>query len=222
MRLFSASLKMTFLASGLSLAVVAIASPVSSASTAAAQAYIAQVARFNVVNLGPQVEISWVGIKEKDAAYYTIERSSDGVNFLEITRVNAGDTPALLEYFEADRDPLPGVSYYRLKQTLKSGEYLYSDQIVVRRQECGNELMGINAGSEMDPVFFLFSSAFGNEEVLVVVRDKEGKEFFSKVMLTFLDGKIVGFDPDGRIVDGDYIIIASSNDLLQQKKIKMD
>ncbi|HCA82241.1 MAG: hypothetical protein ACK40M_01140 [Flavobacteriales bacterium] len=201
----------------------AVAGPVANTVTSAGSAVIAQVARFNVVNLGPQVEISWVGIKEKDASFYTVERSSDGVNFIEITRVSAAsESPALLEYFEADRDPLPGTSYYRLKQTLKSGEYLYSGQITVRRQDCGSELMGMNAGTEMDPVMFLASAAFGNEEVLVVVRDREGKEFFSKIMLTFLDGKIVGFDPDGRIVDGDYIIIASSNDLLQQKKIKMD
>ncbi|HAA01033.1 MAG TPA: hypothetical protein DCD96_05245, partial [Flavobacteriales bacterium] len=79
----------------------AVAGPVANTVTSAGSAVIAQVARFNVVNLGPQVEISWVGIKEKDASFYTVERSSDGVNFIEITRVSAAsESPALLEYFE--------------------------------------------------------------------------------------------------------------------------
>lgn len=183
----------------------------------------AQVARFNVVNIGPQVEISWVSLKEINAGYYTIERSSDGVNFIEVTRVNAaGDSPALLEYFEADRDPLPGVSYYRLKQTTRTGEFFYSEQMIVKRQECGAELVGQTTVKPMDAPMLLNTSAFGNEEILVVVRDKEGKEFVSKVMLMNVDGKMVAYDPDGKILDGEYTIISSSNDDLQQRKLKVD
>lgn len=183
----------------------------------------AQVARFNVVNVGPQVEISWVSLKEENAGYFTIERSSDGVNFLEITRVSAlGDSPALLEYFESDRDPLPGVSYYRLKQTTKDGEYFYSDLITVKRHECGESPEGLSNQKPMDAPALLAGNVFGGEETLVIVRDKSGNEFYSKVILINVDGKMVAYDPDGRIVDGEYTIVASSNDELNQRKVKVD
>jgi len=178
---------------------------------------------FNAVTTGYQVDISWKSVQEVGSSYFTIERSSDGVNFIEVTRVNAaGNSTSLLEYYEIDKDPLPGTSFYRLKQTLTSGEYIISDQITVKRPECGMDPTAVSGGSPVDAPVFLGASAFGNEETLVVVKDKAGNEYYAKVMLIYTKDKIIAYDPNGNIIEGTYTIIASSNDELQQRKVVVE
>jgi hypothetical protein len=64
------------------------------------------------------VEINWSTASEINNNYFTIERSDDGKNFLPLTTVRgAGNSQAMLNYNAMDAQPLPGTSYYRLKQT---------------------------------------------------------------------------------------------------------
>lgn len=180
----------------------------------------AVVVSFEAVNIGNHVDISWTTTSEANSGFYTVERSSDGMNFIEITRVGAaGNSFNRLDYMEVDKDPLPGISIYRLKHTDVNGEYSFSNEVVVKRRDCSGylDLTGNNTPAAVTsaelPLLFGFS-AFGNEETLVVVRDKSGNEFYSKVMLINDHGKIICFDPDGKMNAGEYTIIASADDQL--------
>lgn len=180
---------------------------------------IAVVVKFEAVNLGAHVDISWTTASESNIGFYTVERSSDGVNFIEITRVGAaGTSMSRSDYFEIDKDPLPGISIYRLKHTDLNGEYSYSSEVVVKRRDCSGYLdLGNSTHTALKdsdvPLFFMFS-AFGDEEILVVARDKAGNEFYTKAILIYDHGKIIAFDPDGKMTTGEYTIIASANDQL--------
>ncbi len=62
--------------------------------------------------------ITWATASEINNNYFTIERSSDGQHFRSVKQVKgAGNSESIKEYSEIDPDPLPGTSYYRLKQT---------------------------------------------------------------------------------------------------------
>lgn len=62
--------------------------------------------------------IEWASLKEKNNNYYIIERSSNGLEpFEEIGTVSgSGNSYQLKKYEFIDYRPLPGTSYYRLKQ----------------------------------------------------------------------------------------------------------
>jgi hypothetical protein len=72
------------------------------------------------------VAISWATASETNNDYFTVERSADGKEFEKIATVKgAGNAQERLKYGYEDRDPLPGVSYYRLKQTDFNGQFEY-------------------------------------------------------------------------------------------------
>lgn len=75
-----------------------------------------------------QVKLDWVTASETDNAFYTIQRSVDGVEFESVANIDgAGNSDALLFYSFVDSRPKNGLSFYRLKQTDFNGQSEYSE-----------------------------------------------------------------------------------------------
>jgi hypothetical protein len=72
-----------------------------------------------------QVELSWATLMEANVDHYEIERSGDGVNFVEIDEVKSKMTIATndyqLNYKYEDSHVLLGISFYRIKVIGKDG-----------------------------------------------------------------------------------------------------
>jgi hypothetical protein len=77
-----------------------------------------ELAFFDALASGQSIKVNWSTFSEINNDYFTIERSSDGLNYQSIATVaGAGNSSEELEYSYVDRNPLFGRSYYRLKQT---------------------------------------------------------------------------------------------------------
>ena len=76
---------------------------------------------FDVKPTRSAVSVTWSTVSEKNNSYFTIERSTDGVNFETISIVSSkakgGNSNTVIDYSYVDLHPLTGTSYYRLKQT---------------------------------------------------------------------------------------------------------
>lgn len=73
---------------------------------------------FDAIVNGEYVDLIWATDTEKDNDFFTIQRSSDGINFENVEIVKgAGDNLGYKEYKVKDFEPINGVSYYRLQQT---------------------------------------------------------------------------------------------------------
>ncbi len=73
-----------------------------------------------------KVYLNWSTATETNNKYFTIEKSTDGIYFEEVTSVNgAGNSIKILNYSEVDPNPYGGISYYRLKQTDNNGDFKY-------------------------------------------------------------------------------------------------
>lgn len=73
------------------------------------------------------VWLNWTTASETNNDYFTIERSTNKVNFAPIGMVDgSGDSHAEQSYTFLDEDPENGISYYRLKQTDVDGNFQYS------------------------------------------------------------------------------------------------
>ena len=78
------------------------------------------------------VELSWAAESQLNNDYFTIERSVDGISWEEVISTEAeGSTTNTVHYSELDKNPLPGMSYYRLKQTDTDLSFSYSTSISV-------------------------------------------------------------------------------------------
>ncbi|MEJ0080115.1 MAG: hypothetical protein WDM78_03925 [Puia sp.] len=66
-----------------------------------------------------QVDLSWATMMESGVDYYEIQRSGDGMNFLDIDKIESKMTISTndfqLNYQYADAHPLAGTSFYRVK-----------------------------------------------------------------------------------------------------------
>ncbi|MBN8575843.1 MAG: T9SS type A sorting domain-containing protein [Cytophagales bacterium] len=79
------------------------------------------------------VNLNWITASETNNDFFTLQRSATGAEWQAIKRMpGAGNSTQRLTYYATDSLPLPGVSYYRLKQTDFDGKFSYSE---IRRVE---------------------------------------------------------------------------------------
>jgi hypothetical protein len=85
-----------------------------------------------VLNPENKVNINWSTASEVNSAYFEIERSSDAIDFTGIDSTPAaGNSEETINYSAIDDNPLPGISYYRLKQVDLDGSFTYSEIVSV-------------------------------------------------------------------------------------------
>ncbi len=70
--------------------------------------------------------LQWVIENEINAASYSVERSSNGINFAPIGTVAANNNSGTSRYNFTDVHPLTGINYYRLKLMDKNNVFTYS------------------------------------------------------------------------------------------------
>ena len=174
-------------------------------------------ANFNV----DKVELKWITATEINNDFFTIEKSKDLKNWEIVSNVSgAGNSNINIEYFEVDYSPIQGVSYYRLKQTDFDGAFTYSTLVPVKVEKKINSGISlfpspVESGQEVKIQF----SEFLNTEVLIVLRDIKGEEYYSKAFLHTEDGLLIAVPIDKEIPSGLYLITASSENQIYSQKL---
>ena len=91
-----------------------------------------ELLNFSAAPENDHVNLNWSTATETNNDYFTIEKTSDGINFETVAIVDgAGNSTHLLNYSAIDENPFAGTSYYRLKQTDFNGQYSYSEIVPV-------------------------------------------------------------------------------------------
>lgn len=81
---------------------------------------------------GKEVLVEWKTISELNNAFFSIERSEDGIHFSEMMRLpGAGTSTIENQYGWSDVHPVQGLAYYRLMHTAYNGNKVYSPAISV-------------------------------------------------------------------------------------------
>lgn len=162
------------------------------------------------------VKLNWQTASELNNDYYTLERSSDAINFEHLATIEgAGNSTQLLLYSFVDELPLKGISYYRLKQTDFDGTNSYSAILSVST----NSLSGIDVENVYpNPTTDKFEIAFNgepNESLNIKIVNSLGE-------ILFMENKIRGKITPVDLTDyskGIYMLIISGDSYLYQNKI---
>jgi hypothetical protein len=113
-----------------------------------------ELTQFSATPADEDVELKWTTASEHENDFYTIERSTGSGLWENISIVNSlGNSHTYTHYTILDSSPLPGLSYYRLKQTDKNGSYSYSEVVYVDRSRSpdGKVIRQMNLyGQEVD------------------------------------------------------------------------
>jgi Secretion system C-terminal sorting domain len=172
---------------------------------------------------GNKVDLIWATASEVNNDYFTIERTVDGLNFEFVgTAQGAGNSTSVINYSLIDNDPYEGVSYYRLKQTDFDGKYVYSELRMVNFEKGNvfsfNVYPNPNDGGTLN--LELLTNKKQGAEVLVVVYDMLGNELYSKVIITNENGNIIrAIDPSQKLASGVYMVTATSNHKIYNKRL---
>ncbi len=72
---------------------------------------------FDVKENNGSAKITWATASESNSSYFMVQRSSNGKDFNNLTKVlAAGNSNVIKNYSTTDNNPLSGTSYYRLQQ----------------------------------------------------------------------------------------------------------
>jgi len=173
-------------------------------------------ANFNV----DKVDLRWITSSEVNNDYFTIERSKDALTWEEIIRTNgAGNSNVNIEYVETDYNPYDGISYYRLKQTDFDGNFEYFNIVPVKVDLSNKSQMSLFPNPLRRGEELRINLEGIKEDVLIVIRDAKGQEFFSKAEIHFEENQLVAIPIDVDIPAGLYIVTASSENQIYSQKL---
>ena len=176
---------------------------------------------FTAIPDGEKVDLKWETVTEINNAYFTVEKSKDGINFTKVIDVpGAGNSTSLRDYAETDYQPYSGTSYYRLKQTDNNGAFTYSSIVPVNFNPqqniiiCPNPIIANTTGTGIKLV------GYQNQQVVVVLRDVQGREFLTTVLLTTENNQTpIKIEGTETLLPGVYIVTATSNDKIYNSKL---
>ncbi|MBK7651575.1 MAG: T9SS type A sorting domain-containing protein [Flammeovirgaceae bacterium] len=93
-----------------------------------------ELVSFNGENLGNTNILKWSTRSEVNNDYFSLLKSSDGINFEKIGIVSgAGNSSQVLNYSFIDNTPFDAITYYRLQQTDYDGQSSFSPIIALKQ-----------------------------------------------------------------------------------------
>ncbi|MEP6747439.1 MAG: T9SS type A sorting domain-containing protein [Bacteroidota bacterium] len=128
-----------------------------------------KLADFSGKSINGNVQLNWETVSEISSDAFVIERSSDGISFTTIDKVNAAvNSAAALYYNYTDKNPSTGKNYYRLKMIDKDGHADYSKVITITVQT--ETTAGISLYPNPANSYVIVNHPFsGNHEQLKIV-----------------------------------------------------
>ncbi|TND10571.1 MAG: hypothetical protein FD123_213 [Bacteroidetes bacterium] len=171
------------------------------------------------------VAIAWITASEKNNQYFTVERSTNGLSFSEIARVDgAGNSTVSRNYSATDPDPQTGVNYYRLRQTDFNGQSETFQVVAVNVQA------GTASGCELQvypnpcvpqcTVKLDDCPENSGSDITIDLIDASGKQVFSTVPVRDMRGSFtLTLDSSNNLKPGVYMIRGTSNREKYMKKV---
>src|ERR1043165_1113485 len=150
---------------------------------------------FEAIQHEGKIDIAWKINPTNNVKKFVVLKSKDGINFTPFTELNGSKySPEFEEFFEVDYSPFTGTSYYRLMEEKFDGQIFYSDIVPVNLQYSEGKWHVIDATHPSKPTKTDLSK-LNNKEMLLVLKDKNGSEFFADVLVTKVKGKKVEAKP---------------------------
>lgn len=166
------------------------------------------------------VNISWQTASEVNCDYFSVERSADGNNFEELTRVKgAGNSTIARDYSYEDDNPHSPLSYYRLKQVDFDGKFEVFKTIPVNLNRVRDLVVYPNpvAAGQSATVQI---PAEGEQTLQVSVIDVNGKKVFSQIVeKENASDNMIRFETEKFLSSGTYFVSASGQTNKYLKKI---
>jgi hypothetical protein len=176
---------------------------------------------FDAVYSGGKVIINWTTLTEINNNFFAVERSRDGFNFEIISSLKgAGNSSSPLSYQIIDKNPLPGINYYRLKQVDFDNKYKDS-KIISVKTFMNDKDISVFPNPVVGADFSVSIAGLeSNEKVLVVLTDVMGNIVYSKINFSDESGFFADqVSTEPKLKSGVYLVVGSAKNSIYKKKI---
>lgn len=129
---------------------------------------------------------------------YELERSRNGIDYTTVSRIEPGSVNT--EFMETDFSPLEGMSFYRIKVIDAESNITFSNAVPVKYK----------SGSPVSPAAATATNKDKQGPVLIVVRNNNGEEYYSKVEVSADSDPMLVRDLEERLTAGTYTVVSSS------------
>ncbi len=161
--------------------------------------------------------LQWITTSEKNADYFDIERSANGIKFEKIGRVSAaGNSNSQHNYTFTDISPLQGVNYYRLKQYDYNGSFVYSNVITLKNATNAFEVM-VYPNPASDFIAVQVTELLKNN-AQVTVSNMKGQVVMQQ---TIYQGSTICFLETATLYEGVYTISVINGNSKQSFKVSI-
>ncbi len=125
--------------------------------------------------------VYWNTQIEINNSHFVVEKSSDGVNYTDMTRVEGlGNSNSLNTYDVVDQNPF-GTTYYRLKQVDFDGQFKYYGPISITNTDASEISVQNLYPNPADASFFIDVYAKEALDANIAVYNSYGQEVYNKV-----------------------------------------
>lgn len=175
-----------------------------------------ELIEFTAETKDDHVEIRWTTASELNNAEFIVERSADAVTFETLISVpGAGNSNVTRQYVQLDKLPLPGVSYYRLKQIDFNGEFEYSEIRPVNF--LNQEKLRLNYWTVENGQLYLNLNS-SEDQIEIVIYDLSGRKVCRS---TYLNNSFQYLIDLSQISKGAYLIwITDGKDSITSKIVR--
>jgi hypothetical protein len=172
-----------------------------------------------------QVLVEWNSETENNNNYFIIQRSLDGYNFEDISKVNGSGTKASFSnYSYIDNNHYTGMVFYRIKQVDYNNEFTLSDVVGVNCMI--NSLLSLSIfpnPSYLNNTMNLYIQGLkDSEEVLITIVDKMGASLFTKIYNSENNHLTLDLSKEVSLLKGIYYISASTKEKLLTEKLMIE
>jgi hypothetical protein len=178
-----------------------------------------ELSQFKVQLKDQYAEITWTTETETNNNEFTIEKSIDGIHWIDIYTCDGAGTSTLLHnYSYTDNNPSLGNNYYRLKQSDFDGNYTYSsiEAITSTKNAVSVKIYPIPAkASEMNILIQSRTTGIAS----IIITDLSGKQVCKGEIESYNRPQIIKLDDICPIEAGFYYIKITNNDSIIMKKI---
>jgi hypothetical protein len=130
-----------------------------------------------------QIELSWSAMLTNDVKKFTVEKSYDGNNWLQVGDVQAnGNIHSVSYYRYADNQPASGLNYYRLKQVDQDGHFEYS-KIAELNVKNYQSVFSVFPNPAVDKITLFASEGFG-QGYYAQLYQKNGALLKTQILMT--------------------------------------
>jgi hypothetical protein len=179
--------------------------------------------QFNAVQQNDLVNLNWKVITSEQLSYFDVERSTDGISFSAIGRVEAGNAPVnsavAFNYKDASAgEESSNVLYYRINVVSKDGGRKYSSVLVVRLSGITSQKIKVSPNPASSSVSLSFYSALrGNINLQLL--DMTGKVVLREQQRIEAGQNIITLDQLSRFSEGVYTILIRFTDRWERERI---